>query len=118
MQSFIRTSSNNCSSEASDILGGFPTIVLLHIVQVMSTWNPRQVCTRGEFPRLVPVYAGVCVRELEFHAENHDMERLLHEVYFTDSLHTSRTTDTHTWRHHTQTTQARFSHTDHASRIA
>ena len=62
MQSFIRTSSNNCSSEVSDILGGFPAIVLLHIVQVMSTWNPRRVCTRGEFPAwFMCMRAYVCV---------------------------------------------------------
>ena len=97
MQSFIRTSSNNCSSEASDTLGDFPAIVLLHVVQVMSTWNPRRVCSRGGgIPRLVHVYAGVCVRELEFHAENRYMERLLRELYFTDRLRTCHVLRTRT----------------------
>ena len=56
-------------------MGDCPAIVLLHVVQVMSTWNPRRVCTRGGgITRLVHVYAGVCVRELEFHVQNSYME--------------------------------------------
>ena len=72
----------------------------------------------GGIPRPVHVYADVCVRELEFHTQNRYMERLLREVYFTDRLRTCHVLQTRTHgRHHTQITQARFSHTDHVSRI-
>ena len=121
MQSFIRTSSNNCSSEASDTLGGFSN----HCAAAYSAGDEHMHGTHGgcvqggEFPSwFMCMRASVCVN-LEFHAENRYMERLLREVLFHGhATHMSRILRTRTHgRHHTQITQARFSHTDHASRI-
>ena len=58
--------------------------------------EPTAGVYKGEIPCLLHVYAGVCVCELEFHAENHYMERLLREVDFTDTLRTCHVLRTRT----------------------